>query len=113
VDNLDGEQALVYHLKGKGLVVLTACGHAGVVNTVLHAQEATGVDKVHAIIGGFHLSAAPAERIAQTVEGLAAFDPELIVPMHCTGIDTIEALERRLPGRVIYNSAGTQYELTA
>ena len=113
VDNLDGEQALVYHLKGKGLVVLTACGHAGIVNTVLHAQEATGVDKVHAIIGGFHLSAAPAERIAQTVEGLAAFDPELIVPMHCTGIDTIEALERRLPGRVIYNSAGTQYELTA
>jgi len=112
-DNLDGEQALVYHLKGKGLVVLTACGHAGIVNTVMHARETTGVDNIHAIVGGFHLSAAPTERIAQTVEGLAGFDPDLIVPMHCTGIDTIQALEQRLPGRVIYNSAGTQYTFTA
>lgn len=113
VDNLDGEQALVYHLKGKGLVVLTACGHAGIVNTVMHAREVTGVDKIHAIVGGFHLSAAPAARIAQTVEGLAEFDPDLIVPMHCTGIDTIEALQRRMPGKVIYNAAGTQYEFLA
>ena len=112
-DNLDGEQALIYHLRGKGLVVLTACGHAGVVNTVMHAQEVTGVDKVHAVIGGFHLSGAPPARIAQTVEGLAALDPDLIVPMHCTGIATIEMLQRRLPNRVIYNSAGTQYDFQA
>ena len=111
VDTLPGEQALVYHLKGKGLVVLTACGHAGVVNTVLHAQEVTGVDRVHAVVGGFHLSGATAERIARTVDGLAELDPDLIIPMHCTGMATIEALRSRLPGRVIYNSAGTQYEL--
>ena len=113
VDSFDGEQSLVYHLKGKGLVVLTACGHAGVVNTVLHAREATGVDKVHAIIGGFHLSGAPDERIEQTVEGLASFDPDVIIPMHCTGISTTAALQRRLPGRVLYNSAGSQYVFTA
>jgi len=112
-DTLAGEQALVYHVRGKGLVVLTACGHAGVVNTVMHAREVTGVDRVHAIVGGFHLSGAPAERIAQTVEGLAAFEPELIVPMHCTGIETIDALTARLPDRVIYNSAGTQYDFAA
>lgn len=112
-DTLPGEQALVYCLKGKGLVVLTACGHAGVVNTVLHAQDVTGVDKVHAVIGGFHLSGAPADRIARTVDGLAKVDPDLIIPMHCTGMATIEALRARLPGRVIYNSAGTQYELRA
>jgi 7,8-dihydropterin-6-yl-methyl-4-(beta-D-ribofuranosyl)aminobenzene 5'-phosphate synthase len=113
VDNLDGEQALVYHLRGKGLVVLTACGHAGVVNTVLHAREVTGIDRVHAVIGGFHLSGAPADRIAATVEGLAAVCPDVIVPMHCTGMATIEALGRRMPGRVIYNSAGTRYDLRA
>lgn len=113
VDELPGEQALVYHLRGKGLVVLTACGHAGVVNTVLHAMETTGIDRVHAIIGGFHLSGAPAERIAQTVEGLAACNPDLIVPMHCSGIAMIEQLQRRLPGRVIYNSAGTRYDFVA
>jgi len=112
-DELVGEQALIYQLEGKGLVVLTACGHAGVVNTVLHAREITGVEKVHAIIGGFHLSGAPAERIGQTVEGLAGFDPELIVPMHCTGLETIEALKQRVPGRVVYNSAGTRYILNA
>lgn len=112
-DALAGEQALVYHLKGKGLVVLTACGHAGVVNTVMHAREVTGVDKVHAIIGGFHLSGAAPERIRNTVEDLAAFQPDVVVPMHCTGIETIDALSERLPGKVIYNSAGTRYVLTA
>ena len=112
-DELLGEQALTYQLEGKGLVVLTACGHAGVVNTVLHAQEITGVDKVHAVIGGFHLSNASEERIGQTVDDLAGFDPDLIVPMHCTGLQTIEALKQRLPGRIIYNSAGTRYTLRA
>lgn len=113
VDTLHGEQALIYHLRGKGLIVLTACGHAGVVNTVLHAREVTGVSRVHAVIGGFHLSGASPERIAQAVEGLAELDPDLIIPMHCTGMATIEALRARLPGRVIHNSAGTRYELLA
>jgi len=93
-------------------VVLTACGHAGVVNTVWHAREVTGVSDIHAVIGGFHLSGASAERIGQTIEGLAELAPEVIVPMHCTGLATIEALQQRFPNRVIYNSAGTQYILS-
>ena len=113
LDALTGEQALVYHLRGKGLVVLTACGHAGVVNTVRHAREVTGVDKVHAIAGGFHLSGAPHERIAQTVEDIAAIEPDVVVPMHCTGIETIHALRERLPDRVVFNSAGTRYDFVA
>jgi 7,8-dihydropterin-6-yl-methyl-4-(beta-D-ribofuranosyl)aminobenzene 5'-phosphate synthase len=111
-DSLPGEQALIYQLRGKGLVVLTACGHAGVVNTLWHAREVTGVSDIHAVIGGFHLSGASAERIGQTVEGLAELAPEVIVPMHCTGLATIEALQQRFPNRVIYNSAGTQYILS-
>jgi 7,8-dihydropterin-6-yl-methyl-4-(beta-D-ribofuranosyl)aminobenzene 5'-phosphate synthase len=113
VDDLSGEQALVYHLRGKGLVVLTACGHAGVVNTVRHAREVTGVDKVHAIVGGFHLSGAPHERIAHTVDDLAAIAPDIVVPMHCTGIETIHALRERMPQRVVFNSAGTRYDFAA
>jgi 7,8-dihydropterin-6-yl-methyl-4-(beta-D-ribofuranosyl)aminobenzene 5'-phosphate synthase len=112
-DELPGEQSIVYHLKGKGLVVLTACGHAGVVNTVMHAREITGVDRVHAVIGGFHLSGAPAEKIARSVDDLLAFDPDLIVPMHCTGIETIHQLRERDPDKVIFNSAGTRYELNS
>jgi 7,8-dihydropterin-6-yl-methyl-4-(beta-D-ribofuranosyl)aminobenzene 5'-phosphate synthase len=113
IDTFVGEQALIYHLRGKGLVVMTGCAHAGVVNTVMHAREITGVDKVHAVIGGLHLNGAPAERIAPAVDDLAAFDPEFVVPMHCTGIPAIHTLEQRLPGRVIYNSAGTQYDFRA
>jgi 7,8-dihydropterin-6-yl-methyl-4-(beta-D-ribofuranosyl)aminobenzene 5'-phosphate synthase len=112
-DDLPGEQSIFYHLKGKGLVVLTACGHAGVVNTVMHAREITGIDKVHAVIGGFHLSGAPAEKIERSVADLLAFDPDIIVPMHCTGIETIDALRERAPDKVIFNSAGTRYELNA
>ena len=82
---LAGEQALVYHLKGKGLVVLTACGHAGVVNTVLHAREVTGVGEVHAVIGGYHLSGAPPERIAHTaVETTPAYDHRNTFMQTCT-----------------------------
>ena len=112
-DTLPGEQAIIYHLKGKGLVVLTACGHAGVVNTVLHAREITGVEEVHAVIGGFHLSGAPSDKIERTVEDLLSFDPDLIVPMHCTGIETIDQLCRHAPEKVIFNSAGTRYDLDA
>ena len=112
-DTLPGEQALVYHLRGKGLVILTACGHAGVVNTVRHAQQATGVDEVHAVIGGFHLSGAPEERIERTADDLIALNPDIIVPMHCTGIETIAALRQRARDNVILNSAGTRYELGA
>lgn len=112
-DELPGEQAIIYHLKGKGLVILTACGHAGVVNTILHAREITGVDKIHAVIGGFHLSTAPAERIQCTVDELLAFDPDLIVPMHCTGLETINALCNGAPDKVIFNSAGSRYELVS
>jgi len=108
-DQLVGEQALIYLLKDRGLIVLTACGHAGVVNTVMHAQKITGVDKVHAIVGGFHLSGAPSQKIADTVEGLGKFNPDIIVPMHCTGLPMIEALRNRFGSRVIYNTVGTQY----
>ena len=78
----------------------------------MHAREVTGVEKVHAVIGGFHLSGAPPEKIARTVDDLLAFDPDVIVPMHCTGIDTIDQLCERAPEKVILNSAGTRYELT-
>lgn len=109
-DELMGEQSIVYHVRGKGLVVLTACGHAGVVNTVMHAREVTGVEKVHAVIGGFHLSGAPSDKIERTVDDLLSFDPDYVVPMHCTGIETIERLSQRAPEKVILNSAGTRYE---
>ena len=54
-DDFDHEIATNYVVKDKGLVVLTSCSHRGVINTVRQAMKASGVDKVHAVLGGFHI----------------------------------------------------------
>ncbi len=108
------DQALIVHVRGAGLVVLTGCGHAGIVNIVRYAQRLTGVEQVHAVIGGFHLNGplfAPV--IGPTVDALAELAPQVIVPAHCTGWNASHALATRLPDAFIQNSVGTRYELAA
>jgi 7,8-dihydropterin-6-yl-methyl-4-(beta-D-ribofuranosyl)aminobenzene 5'-phosphate synthase len=106
------DQALVVHVKGRGLVVLTGCGHAGIVNIVRYAQRLTRVDRVHAVFGGFHLNGPLfAPIVAPTVDALASLAPDVIVPAHCTGWDAAHAIASRLPDAFIQNSVGTRYEL--
>ena len=106
------DQALVVNLKSKGLVVLTGCGHAGAINTVRQARTLTGVERVHAIIGGFHLSGPLFEPIvAPTVAALRELSPELIVPAHCTGWRATHAIAREFPGAFVQNSVGTTFVL--
>jgi 7,8-dihydropterin-6-yl-methyl-4-(beta-D-ribofuranosyl)aminobenzene 5'-phosphate synthase len=106
------DQAVVVHVKGKGLVVLTGCGHAGAINTIRHAQELTGIETVHAVIGGFHLSGALFEPIIPpTVAALKELNPELIVPAHCTGWKAVHAIARELPQAFVQNSVGTRFVL--
>lgn len=108
-----GEQAVVLNAKGKGLVVFSSCAHAGMVNTVKHAQKMTGVEKVHAVIGGFHLIGAKPEIIQRTIADIKAIAPEYIVPTHCTGFEAITAFAREMPDQFIINTAGTRYIFTA
>jgi len=104
------DQGLVLNLRGEGLVVMTGCGHAGVVNILRHAIHLTGTDHVHALIGGFHLgSRAMLNRIAPTVEAIADIDPTYLVPAHCTGFQAAHALAERLPAALIPNTVGTVY----
>ncbi len=106
------DQAVVVHVKDKGLVVLTGCGHAGAINTIRQAQELTGVQKVHAVIGGFHLSGPLFEPIiAPTVAALKELNPEMIVPAHCTGWKAVHAIARELPQAFVQNSVGTRFVL--
>lgn len=106
------DQALVVHVLGKGLVVLTGCGHAGVVNTVSYAQRLTGVEKIHAIIGGFHLNGPVYEPlIPQVCAAFARFAPKVIVPTHCTGWRATHALATAFPDAFVPNSVGTRFEL--
>ena len=108
------DQALVVHLKGHGLVVLTGCGHAGVVNIVRHAQRLTGIPDVHALLGGLHLSGPAFEPIiAPTVDALTALTPALVAPGHCTGWRAQHALAHALPDAWVAGSSGSSYRLTA
>jgi len=112
-DLFPGEQSVVFNVKGKGLVVLSSCAHAGIVNTVKHAQKMTGIEKVHAVMGGFHLVGAPPEKIRRTVADIKTIAPDYIVPMHCSGWEAITSFEREMPKQFVLNMAGTRYEITA
>jgi 7,8-dihydropterin-6-yl-methyl-4-(beta-D-ribofuranosyl)aminobenzene 5'-phosphate synthase len=92
-DSIIGDQALVVNLKNKGLVVITGCAHAGVVNTVRHARKIMKTERVYAVLGGFHLIDADDERIQATVMDLAKFSPEFLGPCHCTGEKATRKLE--------------------
>lgn len=106
------DQALVINLKRKGLVVISGCAHAGIINTVLYAQEITGVRKIYAILGGFHLSGRRFElRIDRTVEELKKLNPKLIAPSHCTGWRGICKIAEAMPDAFIWNSVGNLYRL--
>jgi 7,8-dihydropterin-6-yl-methyl-4-(beta-D-ribofuranosyl)aminobenzene 5'-phosphate synthase len=102
------DQAIVLNVKDKGLVVLTGCGHAGVINTLNSARELTGVSRIHAVIGGFHLTGPIFEPvIAPTVQALKDFNPEVIVPQHCTGWKATHLIAREFPKAFVPNSVGT------
>ncbi len=104
-----GEQAVILNAKGKGLVVLSSCAHRGIVNTVKHAQKMTGIEKVHAVIGGFHLTGAKPEVIQKTIGDIKSIGPDYIAPTHCTGFAAISAFAQAMPNQFILNTAGTKY----
>lgn len=106
------DQAAVLHVRDKGLVVLTGCGHAGIVNIVRYARRLTGVERVYAVIGGFHLSGPVFEPIiGETCAALAELAPQVVVPAHCTGWRAQHLLAATLPEAFVPNSVGTRFEL--
>ena len=108
------DQALVVHVRGKGLIVISGCGHSGIVNIVRHAQRVTGVSEVLSVIGGFHLTGGLYEAIIpRTVAELSAIGPRYIVPGHCTGWRAIHELARQMPDAYIQTSVATRYEFAS
>ncbi|SEN89490.1 MBL fold metallo-hydrolase [Actinacidiphila rubida] len=106
------DQALVVDLRNQGLIILTGCGHAGVVNIVRHAQRLTGVTRLHALLGGFHLGGPAFEPvIAPTVAALVDCAPRLVAPGHCTGWRAQHALAAALPDAWVPSSSGTTHRL--
>ena len=104
------DQGVICNLKGRGLVVLSACSHAGVINVLKNAQRLSGVSKIHAFVGGLHLTGGLFEPIIpQTVEALRELAPDFIVPGHCTGWKAAHELSRALPEAYLQTSVGTRF----
>jgi 7,8-dihydropterin-6-yl-methyl-4-(beta-D-ribofuranosyl)aminobenzene 5'-phosphate synthase len=103
------ETALYFNIKDKGLVVLTGCGHCGIQNTIKHGQKLTGVDKIYAVIGGFHEEWNPIEKIKRKVEYFEEINPEIICGMHCTGFNFNKLMSDH-PAHTL-GVVGTQFNL--
>lgn len=112
-DDFQHEHATCYNVKGRGLVVMTSCGHRGVVNSVKAAMKISGVDKVHAVLGGFHLAPHPTEYVTETVMALKEMNPDYVIPMHCTGEAFIAVAQKEMPSKILRSSTGTRYTFAA
>ena len=106
------DRAIVMNVKRKGLVILSGCAHAGIINTINYARQISGVENVYAVMGGFHLAGKNFEdKIESTIKELACINPELIVPSHCTGWRAMFAISQALPDAFVWNSVGNLYQL--
>lgn len=112
-DTIPDDQALVIHLRNKGMVVISGCSHAGIVNTILFSKKVSGLEKLHAVLGGFHLSGPAFEPVIEkTIEVLIKMAPRVIVPMHCTGWNAIQQFSKAFPSSFILNSVGSKFTLS-
>jgi 7,8-dihydropterin-6-yl-methyl-4-(beta-D-ribofuranosyl)aminobenzene 5'-phosphate synthase len=103
------EHGTCFNLKDRGLVVISSCGHAGIINTARQAMEVSGVKKIHAALGGFHLFPATDDYLRTTVEAMQKLDPDVIIPMHCSGPNLVAILRTELAERVLASTTGTEY----
>ena len=107
------EHAVCFHLGDRGLVVLTSCGHAGIINVLRRAQEVAGVDKIYALVGGFHLAPAPDDYLRRVMAELKKFELEHVFPMHCSGQNFIDLAKQEMPEKLVFCGTGSSFTLTA
>ncbi len=106
------DQCAILNVRDKGLVVISGCGHAGIINIVRYARHLTGVAQVYAVVGGFHLTGALFEPlIAPTVAALQGLQPRYVMPGHCTGWAAIQRIAQTMPEAFIPSTVGTTLHL--
>ena len=108
-DDLEEDQAIAIHVKNKGLVILSGCAHSGIVNTINHARDISGVDRVYAVIGGFHLARSSEEEMRETIKAFKDIKPEILVPCHCTGFQAICTFSEQFPEAFFPGVVGATY----
>jgi 7,8-dihydropterin-6-yl-methyl-4-(beta-D-ribofuranosyl)aminobenzene 5'-phosphate synthase len=102
------EHATCFNVKDRGLVVISSCGHVGIVNSARQAMQVSGVQKVHALVGGFHLGPAPPDYLNQVMGEIKQLDPDVIVPMHCSGNNFIAAVRAAMPDKLLVSTTGSK-----
>jgi 7,8-dihydropterin-6-yl-methyl-4-(beta-D-ribofuranosyl)aminobenzene 5'-phosphate synthase len=107
------EHATCFRIGDRGLVVISSCGHAGIINTLRRAQDVTGIDKIYALVGGFHLAPAPDDYLAMVVAELKKFNLEHVMPMHCSGQNFIDLAKKEIPEKLVLCGTGSSYTFTA
>jgi 7,8-dihydropterin-6-yl-methyl-4-(beta-D-ribofuranosyl)aminobenzene 5'-phosphate synthase len=107
------EHATCFRLGDRGLVVISSCGHAGIINTLRRAQEVSGIDKIYALVGGFHLAPAPDEYLRMVMVELKKFDIEHVMPMHCSGQNFIDLAKQEIPEKLVLCGTGSSFTFTA
>lgn len=112
-DQFRHEIATSFNLKGRGLVVLTSCSHRGVINAIKQAQAASGVRKIHAVIGGFHLAPYKEDYVRETITSLREINPDFVIPLHCTGEPFYELARSEMPNKLLRSYTGTRFVFDA
>jgi len=112
-DQFRHEIASVFNLKGKGLIILSSCSHRGVINAIKQAQTTSGVTKVHAVIGGFHLAPYKEDYVRDTVAAIKDMDIDYVIPLHCTGEPFYEIAKAEIPNKLLRSYTGTRFVFSA
>jgi 7,8-dihydropterin-6-yl-methyl-4-(beta-D-ribofuranosyl)aminobenzene 5'-phosphate synthase len=108
-DQHPDEHATCYVVRGRGLVIISSCGHVGLINTIKAAMAVSGVGKLHAVLGGFHLGPAPQDYVDHTVAELERLSPDVVIPMHCSGTKFVAAMHRQMPDRLVTANIGSRF----
>jgi len=112
-DQFRHEIATAFNLKGRGLIVLTSCSHRGVINAIKQAQAASGISKIHAVIGGFHLAPYKEDYVRDTITALKGIEIDYVIPLHCTGEPFYEMAKAEMPNKLLRSYTGTRFIFTA
>jgi 7,8-dihydropterin-6-yl-methyl-4-(beta-D-ribofuranosyl)aminobenzene 5'-phosphate synthase len=103
------EHATCFNVKDRGLVVISSCGHAGIINSSTQAMDVSGERRLHAAIGGFHLFGSSDDYLRKTMEEFRRLNPDVLIPMHCSGPSLIALLRSEMADRVITSTPGTEF----
>jgi 7,8-dihydropterin-6-yl-methyl-4-(beta-D-ribofuranosyl)aminobenzene 5'-phosphate synthase len=107
------EHATCFNVRDRGLVVITSCGHVGILNTIRQAQEVSGIKRLHALVGGFHLGPATPDYTDQVVTELKILAPDVVVPMHCSGQTFVDSVQKIMPDKLLLASAAARLNFGA